>query len=318
MLRRLRSVKWAAQWLAATGSPGWTRALVRHRVPPVYAVSVGPGGDLLLGGANFALPPAAQDGDLLEAFGDLAALACAGARYRATPPGGTLTIEGVDLQVRDAQNVRCAAEVFLRGSYAVRLPFVPVVVDVGMNVGMTSLYLAATLGGVVYSYEPFADTFARAEANLRANPALAARIRAHRAAVGGRARSERFVFCPESPGDCGIVPIPAGYRRNRAVQEESVDVVGIGDVLREVIAREDPQGILLKIDCEGMEYEIVEALVGDEAQSRVCAVMVEWHRRGGIGRPDVLARQLAEMGFSVFGKPEAVGDVGMLYAARRF
>jgi hypothetical protein len=66
-----------------------------------------------------------------------------------------------------------------------------------------------------------------------------------------------------------------------------------------------------------MEYEIAEALIGEETFARVCAVMLEWHRRGNVGRPDALVRWLTQTGFVVFGKPEGEGDVGMLYATRR-
>lgn len=316
MLRGLRSAKWAAQWLAATGSPAWALALARRRVPPVHRVAAGPGGELQLGGAGFALPPSAREGGLLEAFDDLAALARAGAGYRAGTPWDTLTVDGVDLHVHGAQSVRIAAEVFLHGIYAVRLPRVPVVVDVGMNVGTASLYLAKTLGAVVHGYEPFAETFERAQENVRANPALAPRIHAHRAAVGGTARPGRFVFCPDSPGDCGAVPIPEEYRRGRPVREEEVEIVSIVDVLREV-APAGPGGVLLKIDCEGMEYEIVEALQYDaRALASVDAVMVEWHRRAAQGSPKRLAHRLEEMGFAVFGRTAGEGDAGMLHAAR--
>jgi FkbM family methyltransferase len=66
---------------------------------------------------------------------------------------------------------------------------------------------------------------------------------------------------------------------------------------------------LLKIDCEGAEFEIL-AGASDEALRRARRVVVEFHRT--VGDPNVLLERLAAAGFSadVLAEDEPFGVIG--------
>jgi FkbM family methyltransferase len=203
--------------------------------------------------------------------------------------------------------------VFVNRIYEVAAPDPPVVIDIGMNVGITSIFFAKTLGCHVYSYEPFKDTFKKAIANINLNPEISDKIYAFQYAVGSKNREAEFIFCPDSPGDCGIVSIPEGYRQNREVYKEIVEIVSASEVVDFVQRKEPYNDIILKLDCEGMEYEIIHCLSRAGLISNIRAILMEWHRRGNLGDPSELQVVLKRSGFITFGNPFRESEVGMLF-----
>jgi len=135
------------------------------------------------------------------------------------------------------------------------------VIDVGANLGAFSV-LAAMLGARdVHAYEPHPETFACLLENVAACR-VANRITCHNHAVGGWARVDALV------GSGGGAHIGAG------VDGPEVAVLDISAVLEPV------QGeVVLKLDCEGSEYEIIDGLA-DADWAKVKAVVMEWHGPG--------------------------------------
>jgi len=93
-----------------------------------------------------------------------------------------------------------------------------------------------------------------------------------------------------------------------------VEIRSAAEVVALVLKKERSRSIVLKIDCEGMEYEIIECLADAGLLSKISAIIMEWHRRGGLGDPVHLHSTLASNGFVLFGNPNKKSDVGMLYA----
>jgi FkbM family methyltransferase len=135
-----------------------------------------------------------------------------------------------------------------------------VVVDIGANLGAFSV-LAARLGATtVHAYEPVDRVADLAAANAAANR-VADRVVLHRQAVA--ARSGRAV----------LVDVAAGGAHLAASCDdgEAVDTVGINDVLGPL----DAVG-LLKIDCEGGEFAIVDGIDSDQL-AKVAHIAMEFH-----------------------------------------
>ncbi|HWR89130.1 MAG TPA: FkbM family methyltransferase [Dissulfurispiraceae bacterium] len=314
MVRFLRRLKWLLKWGWKTRSWFWTKAFLQYHVPPIYPVFTNKKKELLISNTNFILPPKEGIRHLIEAFDDLSTFALSGARFIVHAPWDQIELAGLRFNIYSPQSIRILSEVFLQGIYEVSLPARPVVIDIGMNVGISSISLAGTLGCPVYGYEPFKDTFRKATENININPDFSDRIHAFQYAVGGTNRKEEFEFCPDSPGDCGIVPIPEIYRRGRRSYKETVEVISAADVV-DFVSREEPDRcVVLKLDCEGMEYEIFDCLCKTGAISKVGVIMAEWHRRGDFGSPSALRDTLRKCGFVTFGNPHRASEVGMLYA----
>lgn len=166
------------------------------------------------------------------------------------------------------------------------------VVDVGANVGAFAV-LAANRGASVEAYEPHPETFVHLERNTAGLD-----VRCARAAVVGQAPPGRTV---------ALEPSGESDTRHR-VGERGIEVPAVG--MAEVIAAAGCD--LLKIDCEGAEFELVES-PAPEAWNAVRRVVCEVHPWAG--EVEDLARGLERLGFTVSREPRRAG-LAMVFASR--
>ena len=220
----------------------------------------------------------------------------------------------ITLELRNGVTIRAAPghgmvgmykEIWYRDAYGLRsapLPPGATVIDIGANIGMFSLY-AAVVGRAarVFSYEPFPESFRLLCGNAEQNRLDA--IRAFRLAVAGD-RGQRQLY------------VGLGHGRNTLLGKPeqpciTVESVTLADVFeRERIDRCD----LLKLDCEGAEYEILlqasRSLLG-----RVDRVAMEYHQTASPHALDELAQLIREEGFHV--RSDGGSRTGYLFAQRR-
>jgi hypothetical protein len=90
-------------------------------------------------------------------------------------------------------NFYVVQELFAEGVYSIHLNTEKIVVcDIGMNVGIASLYFAGVNNVTkVYSYEPFPETYQRALANFSLNPLLKDKILPRNEGVAGDTHDKR-------------------------------------------------------------------------------------------------------------------------------
>jgi hypothetical protein len=83
-------------------------------------------------------------------------------------------------------------------------------------------------------------------------------------------------------------------------------------VFDEICKKYPDQRILLKLDCEGEEYKIMDYLSEKNLMQKISVVALEWHVKGF----EPLCKILSQHGFSVFnlGRKEIDPPVGMIYA----
>ena len=180
--------------------------------------------------------------------------------------------DGTRLAYRlDRSDIWAIHEIFVDREYEVSPTRDPaVIVDLGANIGLTSLWLAKRFGAYVVAVEPSAGNASVARRNFVANGLRGEVIEA---AVGSTDGTGSFLRGPGST--CGRIDFkgevdPAGLARERAVD---VRVVSMGSVLDRV-----PRGAqvdLLKVDIEGGEEELLR---GDtDWLARVDAILIEFH-----------------------------------------
>jgi FkbM family methyltransferase len=177
------------------------------------------------------------------------------------------------------------------------------VIDVGANVGLFAV-LAASRGAVVEAYEPHPETFAYLVEN-----AASWDVRCHRAAVVGRR--------PES----GRVPLwlhPTHDSSHSLLDPGVVDEAPRTDSLEvEAVTLEEAIGDgcdLLKLDCEGAEFELIADTSAD-VLTRARRVVAEVHGRAGDGHE--LRSRLEGLGFATrIESKSAEHQLGLLFAAR--
>lgn len=178
------------------------------------------------------------------------------------------------------------------------------IVDIGAHVGLFSIWAASRCPRArIVAVEPSP----RAARYLRANVARnhLGQVTVVEAACGGSRR--RAVLHRR-----GAEMMSSLYADRVGTSDGvEVDVITLEDVFR---ANGVERCDLLKLDCEGAEYEIVLG-AGPAALGRVRRVVMECHR-GGAATPLDLERHLAASGFDVRRTPSMDGIHEYLYAAR--
>ncbi len=138
-----------------------------------------------------------------------------------------------------------------------------VVVDIGANIGCFSLKAAQTAGRVL-SYEPFPPNYDLLRENIALNKAE--NIEVYNVAVGGKA-GKSVLFLPDNDSFVGRVSLHPG-RGTRTVECASI-------TLDQVLLDNNLDAIdLLKIDCQGAEYEILYS-ADTETLRRVQQIITE-------------------------------------------
>jgi FkbM family methyltransferase len=178
------------------------------------------------------------------------------------------------------------------------IPYGSLVVDVGANVGVFSLF-AARRARKVYALEPASSNFSLLMKNVR----LVQNIQPLQLACGARDR--------EGLLDLSGLPVTFSLKTNSS-ESESVSVIS----LESLFARYDiAQCDFLKLDCEGAEFEIVLDSA-PSVLSRITRIVMEYHDHLSDGFAHRhLSEKLQSLGFktTVY---KANGTHGMIAAIR--
>jgi len=182
-------------------------------------------------------------------------------------------------------------EVFLRDVYGlgtIKTRVRPIVVDIGAHIGCFCLLAHRLLNpSILAAYEPEPDNFALLSQNMLVNRVSEARL--SMAAVttsGGRARLSIH-------GSSGCHSL-ATRRSDKFVDVESVPFDRVVGGLPEID--------ILKIDCEGSEYEQLES-ASDTSLAKVERIVMEFHEFPDLDRhAEDLFSLLVSRGFEMLGK----------------
>jgi FkbM family methyltransferase len=206
---------------------------------------------------------------------------------------------GVSLSAPDAATAWLVALQIAVGEY--RFPgFTPEagwhVVDVGANIGVFSLW-AERLGAEVTAFEPAPRTYASLVTNVKGR-----RISPRQAALVAEAVPTVRLYLSELNSTANTLvgkEIESGEPLRDFVDVPAatfVDVVG-------------PGCDLLKLDCEGAEFEALLA-ADDDTLRRAQRIILEFHRI--VGSPEMLVERLETAGMEVdlFAENDDVGLLG--------
>jgi FkbM family methyltransferase len=149
------------------------------------------------------------------------------------------------------------------------------VIDAGANVGKFTRMLAAS-GATVHAFEPDPAAFAALEKNTADMP----NVLRYQKAVGlsaGAVRMYRHVSYDDDPESCSVASSMFADKHNidesNSVQAQQIDLLAFIRALPSKIE-------LLKLDIEGQEVPILEALLKDETlMDKVGLIFAETHER---------------------------------------
>lgn len=178
-------------------------------------------------------------------------------------------------------------EIFVEHRYYLDLDVeAPTILDLGANIGMSVLYFKKMFPQArITALEPVEENFVLLEKNVTENQLSQVEL-LPRAVAPKSGQIELQV--PTSLGwMSGAGIIPRGWRGVQATRGRRVEAIAMTELLQKGVD-------LVKMDIEGMEYEVVASV----EWSRVGAVIVEVHPREG-KRIEMIEKKLSQAGLQL-------------------
>lgn len=212
-----------------------------------------------------------------------------------------------------AEEIFIIQEIFVSGTYNYQIANPHVVIDIGMNVALASLFFASHEAvKKVYSFEPFKPTFEQALQNIALNPGCASRIQPLPFGLNDKDDTLEVNYTYESKGQVGIYGTDLIRSGVHQQQKIAIELKAAGRELKKIFDQHPQDRFVMKVDCEGAEYGIFEVLNNDLLLEQVDIIFIEWHERG----PEQLIEILKKNSFKIFYQQTPGRSVGMIYAAR--
>ncbi|MBC7845861.1 MAG: FkbM family methyltransferase [Flavobacterium sp.] len=216
----------------------------------------------------------------------------------------------LNLYLESSEEFFIVKEVFVENDYNLLSNENFVVFDIGMNIGISSLFFALNKNvDKIYSFEPVVTTYNQATYNLELNKAYSHKIEAFNFGLGGYSRVEKVLYNSQAKGNCGIRLESSLVIDKKDAKEIEIIIKDISEVLPDLMAKHPGQKKVLKIDCEGAEYEILLKLNDANLLNGIDVLLIEWHDKGAT----ILEELLVANNFSVISR-HLTSITGMIYA----
>ena len=180
-------------------------------------------------------------------------------------------------------------EVFVQNDYNFITKEKVVVVDIGSNIGTSCLFFSK-LDNVqkIYAYEPVKETYEQAKLNLHLNKDLSKVEQFNNFGLGKNDRDEIFLFDKNVKGNTGVRGEMSSSFKLENVVETKVVIKNAAEQINLVTEANPEYKIVVKMDCEGGEYEIFEILSKSGIINKIDYLMLEWHDKGAEFLEDIL------------------------------
>ncbi len=223
-----------------------------------------------------------------------------------------LQIDGIALLINSAEELFIANEIFVNRCYEFHLNSKAIVIDIGMNVGIASLYFASRPDiEQVFGFEPFRPTYKLARKNLDLNIGLNTKISSFNYGLSGVSETLSVVYSEEFKGQVGIKGTDLIKSKIADEKTEKLQLRKSSEELEKIIpGKKKNQAVVVKMDCEGAEFNILPNLKEAGLLEKIDLIMMEWH-----GQPDSIIEILKSESFSVIRNNHSE-NIGMIYAAK--
>jgi FkbM family methyltransferase len=166
-----------------------------------------------------------------------------------TPREGYFFRNGAQLKIGRGVDHVPIIEIFLREDYG-KMKDDSVIIDLGANIGVFTVYATVTARNTeVYAYEPLGDFYELMKENIRLNQRQSA-VRCFNAAVAGDC-TPRTLYVK---GTDFFFPTLVGNDSRNGQETIEVNCTTLAEIMRTNNLRHVD---MLKMDCEGAEYEIL-------------------------------------------------------------
>lgn len=198
-------------------------------------------------------------------------------------------------------------EIFNNDDYKIKnLKNNSVVIDIGANIGVFSVYIANKIKTPsVFSFEPSRKTFNQLIDNVRLNR-FEKTIVPINCAVGGKRGTTKLY-------DAGISGVKSIYQTRNERKFEPVRIITLEDIF---VTNNIRKCDLLKIDCEGAEYEILSNCP-NSIYKRISNIAMEFHEIIPGQNHLILVNLLKSKGFTVKHFYHSIeNNIGYIYAKK--
>ncbi|TSD65875.1 FkbM family methyltransferase [Inquilinus sp. KBS0705] len=225
-----------------------------------------------------------------------------------------IKIDGLTYHVQTFEELFILNEIFIAGVYNIYINQPFHLIDIGMNVAYTSLYFAQKPNCIsVNSFEPFKPTYLQALANINLNPAVKSKIVTHQYGLGNKNELVTVTYDNSLKGNMGINGVPdyLSHQIQQVVSEE-ITIKNAAEFLTPIVDELIQTGanIILKVDCEGSEYDIFKSFATTNILQSFTAIILEWHFKG----PDEIINTLKDNGYTFLSFAPNDATAGMIYA----
>jgi FkbM family methyltransferase len=226
--------------------------------------------------------------------------------------GFVLSFSDIKIYVESVEEFYIINEVFIEEEYKFKTSERVVLIDIGTNIGTASLFFSL-LDNVekIYCFEPVLDTYNQAKYNFSINESAKKVAAINNFGLGKDDRDEVFIFDKQVKGNTGVRgKMSSSYSNNSTTEEVNVKIKSASSEIQKIIDSNSNSKIVVKMDCEGAEYEIFESLTSDIISS-IDVFMIEWHDKGSKTIEDILLKN----GFNLFLK-DLAPNAGIIYASK--
>lgn len=150
-------------------------------------------------------------------------------------------------------------EIFMSDVYEIvdlvnKLPVSPLVIDIGANVGFFDFLLLSKLDtAIIHSYEPVKSNIEKLQETIKANPSIKKNIFINQLAVTGNAKEYLELFSENTQDNQVVASVFSDFNPNN-VKSIRVPCITLTDIIKNNGFNKID---LLKMDCEGSEFDII-------------------------------------------------------------
>lgn len=260
-------------------------------IPIEMATAVGTIATLIHGGVDFRY----EDGQLIA--------------YLPSYNGLRMELGGESI----ASNLVAISERFVRKEFSILNVRNRTVIDVGANIGDSILWFLANGAAYVVGFEPFVPTFKQAEKNIQLND-LTSQVTLVNAGVGANNANLVFDYCPQRSMGMSTNSWVKDTLPGLPVRKESVSIISFQNAMLDHVPDSlRSREMVLKMDCEGCEFEIFTNPRIEEQMASFQEVLIEYHYKA----PEAILRHLRNCGFNVKTLHETTNGVGLIHGTKR-
>ncbi|HTQ09671.1 MAG TPA: FkbM family methyltransferase [Fimbriimonadaceae bacterium] len=291
----------------------WARALADAGVWPPAGVALDSGGGLKIPGLRLTIPQPDRIG--LEVYRSLQQIGDLEQRANATVDvqhdSVRIAVGGIVAAAYNSADIGVFHEVFVERLYAFEEPGPLLILDIGMNIGLATLFFLRNYNAEVRAFELVPSTAKIGLDNLALNPDLQARATVREYGLSDRDTELDLSVDPAERPENSLLK-PAAHP---GPATERVQVRDAAKELRSAVESLGARRLVVKLDAEGAEYEIMRRLADTDLLARIDLLMIEWHRRPDAD-PEELRKLLRAAGFNWSEREHYCSPVGFIYAYR--